>query len=971
VRQILAVARKELSSTFGSPLGFIFMGTFLLVSLFVFFWVEAFFARGIAEIRPLFRWLPLLLIFLVSALTMRQWSEEARSGTLEMLLTLPVHPFKLVVGKFLAILTVVALALALTSGLPLTVSFLGRLDWGPVLGGYLAALLLAATYTAIGLFVSSRTSNQIVALIVTLLLGGLFYLVGSGAVLSLAQGRLDDLLRALGTGSRFESIERGVLDVRDLLYYLSLTLLFLTLNVVSLESKRWSQGKLTRRKRQNAVYGVGLIALNLLLLNLWLQPLAGLRADITQERRYSLSATTKELLANVQEPVLIRAYVSENTHPLLAPLIPQVRDLLREYEIAGRGSVTAEAVDPQRNPDLEQEANQTYGIQPRPFQVADRYQASLVNAYFDILLRYGDQSEVIPFDQLIEVLPTSAGTPEVRLRNLEYDLTRSLKKVVYGFNDVTALLNSLGEPAKLTLFVTPDTLPPDLAEVPKTIETVVTDLASKAKDKFSLETLDPTQPEATLTPEVLREQYGLEPYPASLFSDETFYLNMLLQVGGQSLVLYLPEDLSEASLRGVLESALERLAPGFLKTVGVWSPGPPPPEDFGQQPQLFGAQFVREQLGRDYNVQEVDLSSGGVPQTLDMLVLLAPQNLGERERFAVDQYLMRGGSLFVAAGNYGLTSDPFTGGLGLQFVEGGIADVLEAYGVRVDSTLVMDLQNAPFPATVQREVNGFQVQEVEAVDFPFFVDVRPEGMATGNVVTSSLPSVTVNFASPLNLDSAKNEGREVTTLLSSSVKSWLSSNTSIQPDLALYPDTGFAIEGEQKSQPLAVSIVGRFESFYKDKPSPLAESETSPEFETQENPEASSSEATPAQQLGVIKSSPDNARLVVVGSGEFLNDNLLQLFAQMGRDRGQGNLQFVQNAVDWSLEDVDLLSIRARGTASRLLVSLTPQQETFWEVLNYLIALVALVVLAALWQVRRRRSRTRTNPALSPEGGQA
>lgn len=971
MRQMLAITRKELSSTFGSPLAVIFIGTFLLVSLFVFFWVEAFFARGIAEIRPLFRWLPLLLIFLVSALTMRQWSEEARSGTLEMLLTLPVHPFKLVLGKFLAILMVVALALALTLGLPLTVSFLGRLDWGPVLGGYLAALLLAATYTAIGLFVSSRTSNQIVALIVTLLLGGLFYLVGSGAVLSLAQGRLDDLLRALGTGSRFESIERGVLDVRDLLYYLSLTLLFLTLNVVSLESKRWSQGKLTRRKRQNAVYGVGLIALNLLLLNLWLQPLAGLRADITQERRYSLSVTTKDLLANVQEPVLIRAYVSENTHPLLAPLIPQVRDLLREYEIAGRGRVTAEVVDPQRNPDLEQEANQTYGIQPRPFQVADRYQASLVNAYFDILLRYGDQSEVIPFDQLIEVLPTSSGTPEVRLRNLEYDLTRSLKKVVYGFNDVTALLNSLSEPAKLTLFVTPDTLPPDLAEVPKMIETVVADLANDAKDKFSLETLDPTQPGASLTPEVLREQYGLEPYPASLFSDETFYLNMLLQVGGQSLVLYLPEDFSEASLRGVLESALQRLAPGFLRTVGVWSPGPPPPGDFGQQPQLFGAQFVREQLGRDYNVQEVDLSSGGVPQTLDMLVLLAPQNLGERERFAIDQYLMRGGSLFVAAGNYGLTSDPFGGGLGLQFVEGGIADVLESYGVRVDSTLVMDLQNAPFPATVQREVNGFQVQEVEAVDFPFFVDVRPDGMATGNVVTSSLPSITVNFASPLSLDSAKNEGREVTTLLSSSAKSWLSSNTTIQPDLELYPDTGFAVEGEQKSQPLAVSIVGRFESFYKDKPSPLAETETNPEFETQENPEASSTEATPPQQLGVIKSSPDNTRLVVVGSGEFLNDNLLQLFAQMGQDRGQGNLQFVQNVVDWSLEDVDLLGIRSRGTASRLLVTLTPQQETFWEVLNYLIALVALVVLAALWQVRRRRSRTRTNPALSPEGGQA
>jgi ABC-2 type transport system permease protein len=203
-KQTLSVTRKELSTYFRSPMALIFLGAYLVVTLFAFFWVETFFARNIADLRPLFRWIPMLTIFLVAALTMRQWSEEQRSGTLEVLLTLPVHGAALVLGKFLAILALVALALALTLFLPITVEILGPLDWGPVVGGYLAALLMAAAYAAIGLFVSSRTDNQIVSLIVTVFVGGLLYLVGSSA----ATGLVGDPWRkscapsALAAGSR-------------------------------------------------------------------------------------------------------------------------------------------------------------------------------------------------------------------------------------------------------------------------------------------------------------------------------------------------------------------------------------------------------------------------------------------------------------------------------------------------------------------------------------------------------------------------------------------------------------------------------------------------------------------------------------------------------------------------------------------------------------------------------------------------
>src|SRR5574340_1416614 len=203
--EIYRVARKEFRGFFASPAAWLFIGAFLAVTLFAVFWVETFFARNIADIRPLFRWLPLLLVFLVAALTMRSWSEERRAGTLESLLTAPVPPLALVLGKFAAVEALVALALILTLPLPLTVALLGPLDWGPVAGGYVATLLLAATYAAIGLAMSARTDNAVVALIATVVVGLALVFVGSPALTNLFGQPVGRWLELIGTGSRFES----------------------------------------------------------------------------------------------------------------------------------------------------------------------------------------------------------------------------------------------------------------------------------------------------------------------------------------------------------------------------------------------------------------------------------------------------------------------------------------------------------------------------------------------------------------------------------------------------------------------------------------------------------------------------------------------------------------------------------------------------------------------------------------------
>jgi len=941
MKQILSITRKELKGTFGSPMALIFVGAFLAVTLFSFFWVETFFARGVADVRPLFRWMPVLMIFLVAALTMRQWSEEQRSGTMEVLLTLPVSPLQLVVGKFLAVLALVALALALTLFLPITVWLLGNLDWGPVVGGYLAALLLAAAYAAIGLFASSRTDNQIVALIATVLLCGLFYLVGSPGVTDFAGNVLGEVLRAIGVGSRFESIQRGVVDLRDLLYYVSLTGVFLTLNVLSLVSKRWSQGERTRPQRSGVTLTSVLLALNLVFVNVWAYPLRNLRVDLTQQREYSLSRATRDLLGNLQEPLLVRGYFSEKTHPLLAPLVPTIRDMLQEYQVASGGKVQLEIVDPATDPDKEAEANQTYGIRPTPFQVTDRYEASVINSYFDVLIRYGDQSEVLTFDDLIEVVPRRDGV-DVRLRNLEYDLTRSIKKVVYGFQSIDAVLAGLSAPAELTLYLTPDALPEWLAEVPATIEQVAGDIAGKSGGKFVYRVVNPDAPDSPVTRQQLYDLYGLQPFAASLFSNESYYFHMVLTIGDQAQVIYPQGDLSEAEIRTAVEAALKRASSGFLQVVGLWTPPAQPTQDmFGQTQQpLASWQQVEETLGREYEVRPVDLSTGQVEADVDVLVVIAPKNMTDQERFAVDQYLMRGGSVVAAAGNYSLIPDPMTGGLGLEPVQNGLQDMLASYGITVTQALVLDPQNEPFPVPVVRQVGDYQVEEIQSLDYPFFVDVRSDGMAADNPIVSNLPAVTVNFASPITLDEARNAAREVQVLLRSSPASWTQTELNIQPNFELYPQAGFPVGDQPQSYVLAVAVQGTFESAFKGKPAPSAGGEEGGE--------------TSQQSTGVIEMSPDTARLVVVGSGEFLDDIIFRISSALTQDRYLNSLQFLQNAVSWSTEDLDLLSIRSRGTYARVLRPMSEREQSLWEGANYVLALLALVVIGVVWNLRTR-----------------
>ena len=474
------IFRKEFNAYFASPAAWLFMGAFLVVTLFVFFWAEAFFARNIADMKPFFSWIPVLLIFLVGALSMRTWSEERRSGTIESLLTSPVGAFQIVLGKFLANLALVALALVLTLPLAFSVSMMGPLDWGPVIGGYVASLFLAAAYVAIGLYMSGRTDNPIVALILTVACAGVFYLIGSNMLTTLFSHKIGGVLELIGSGSRFDSITRGVLDVRDIYYYLSIVGVFMALNILSLERLRWAGNPSQSHHRQWLLFTLLTVA-NLLAANFWLSSVRVARVDLTEGKSYSLSSATKDYIAQATEPLLIRGYFSQKSHPLLEPLVPQLKDLLEEYQVVGGSKLRVEFVDPHSDQDVEAEAADKYGIRPVPFRMASRYEAGVVNSYFDLVIAYGDEHEVLSFGDLIEVKSSSRGDPEVLLNNPEYAITGALRKVIGSFRAGGDIYSDLPSAVSFKAYVSPaDQLPQAFADFRGVLESTLKSMTEKS-----------------------------------------------------------------------------------------------------------------------------------------------------------------------------------------------------------------------------------------------------------------------------------------------------------------------------------------------------------------------------------------------------------------------------------------------------------------------------------------------------------
>ena len=242
MRQFLSITKRELISYFATPVAYVFITIFLLLSGLFTFYLGNFFEIGQASLGSFFEWHPWLYLFLIPAITMRLWSEEKKSGTIELLTTLPVSTLNIVLGKFMAAWLFTFLALILTFPMWITVNYLGNPDNGVIMASYIGSFLMAGGYLSIGIFISSLTKNQVIAFIISVTVCFLFTVSGLPIVLDFfsnwAGEAITDVIASFSFLANYSDISRGIIDFRTLVYFLSLIFLFLYLNVITLDNSR-------------------------------------------------------------------------------------------------------------------------------------------------------------------------------------------------------------------------------------------------------------------------------------------------------------------------------------------------------------------------------------------------------------------------------------------------------------------------------------------------------------------------------------------------------------------------------------------------------------------------------------------------------------------------------------------------------------------------------------------------------------
>jgi ABC-2 type transport system permease protein len=238
----LTIFRRELASYFASPLAYVFIVIFLVLAGVLTFFAGGFFQRGQDDLAPFFSFHPWLYLVLIPALSMRLWAEERKSGTIELFLTLPIRMTEAVLGKFLAAWCFAGIALVLTFPFWLTANYLGQPDNGVILASYVASFLVAGAFLAVGACVSAVTKNQVIAFVVTAAICFVLTLSGSPVVLGLIRGwapePLIQAMVATSVSGHFNAIDRGVIELRDLFYFLSVIVACLCANAILVDLKK-------------------------------------------------------------------------------------------------------------------------------------------------------------------------------------------------------------------------------------------------------------------------------------------------------------------------------------------------------------------------------------------------------------------------------------------------------------------------------------------------------------------------------------------------------------------------------------------------------------------------------------------------------------------------------------------------------------------------------------------------------------
>ncbi|WP_206613304.1 Gldg family protein [Pseudoalteromonas sp. R3] len=412
------------------------------------------------------------------------------------------------------------------------------------------------------------------------------------------------------------------------------------------------------------------------------------------------------------------------------------------------------------------------------------------------------------------------------------------------------------------------------------------------------------------------------------------------------------EDFSIEAFERSFDAAVEKFAQGLNKHIALVMP------DAMSSPGRYGQSAfsqVERLLAQQANVKREDLSDGHVDDSADLLLLLAPESLDEQALFAVDQFMMRGGTVVAATSPYQINLS----GRSLNLTEhnSGLQAWLAHHGVNIPKQVILDEQHGAFPIPVTRSVGGLQFQEIQMLEYPYFVDVRAEGLNKQSLITRGLAQVTVPWSSGIDYQGENN----FEPLLRSSEQAWQTTQLDVMPSFNTQGEVSYPQSSQRTQFDIAAVIEGRFTSYFADKPS------TNRADEGEEQTESSEAEQTELQIDQMVRHSPEKTRLIVFSSNAMFSDQVLGLIGSTNQSASLNNLALLQNTLDWALEDDGLLGIRARGHFNRTLPPLTEKTAMHIELFNYGAVASLILIIALVAKVRRTRRLARHQSAFTPE----
>ena len=413
---IWIIARREVKSLFDLPTAYIVLLVFILVNNFIYFrQIEVY---GLATLRPMLDLLPVLLLFFVPAVTMRALAEDVRAGTLEVVLAQPITERELLLGKYLGQVAFLWIALALTLAIPLGLALGAHLEVGVLVAQYIGSALLVAGFAGVGVWASSVTRNQITAFILGVAVMFVLVLVGWDTLLVGLPAQLSAIAAAFGVGAHFQQIARGAVDLRDVIYFLTLIAVFLSLAYFSLMRRKLSPAGAELKRLK---IGTALLVAVLVMLNGFGRWIGG-RVDLSPGGQFTLSRASKDLLGHLQDLVTIKEFASSTLPPEVAFVKRDVDDLLGDYRAAGHGRVRVVVIDPTGDSAAAREAA-SLGIPPVRFNVLGQSSLQVNEGYLGLAIQYANEARQIPLIRQTDDL-------EYRLTAFIRDLTRTSRPAV-------------------------------------------------------------------------------------------------------------------------------------------------------------------------------------------------------------------------------------------------------------------------------------------------------------------------------------------------------------------------------------------------------------------------------------------------------------------------------------------------------------------------------------------------------------